>query len=113
MILKNFQFLILATLLFDTLNLMYERNLIFKNKNKNKNTIILLLRQFKKNSEPKNYFVSENEILGCFKLTKKFLNKNKNSRLVICPHPSINISRLKFLIKLSGLKILQWAKIIF
>lgn len=87
---------------FDKSNLKKERDLIIKNKNKY--SIILLLRQFKKESEPQNYFVSENEILDCFKLSKKFLNKNKNSNLIICPHPSINISRLKFLIKLSGLE---------
>ena len=93
---------------FDKLNLINEKDLIIKNKNKN--TIILLLRQFKKKSEPRNYFVSENEILDCFKLSKKFINKHKNSSLVICPHPSINISRLNILIKLSGIKNFKMGK---
>ena len=87
---------------FDKSSLVNDRGSIIKNKNKD--SIILLLRQFKKKSDPKNYFISENEILNFFKLVKNFYRKNKKYNFIICPHPSVNISRLNYLIKLSGIK---------
>jgi len=63
------------------------------------NSTVLLLRQYKNQSDPTNYFLSKKEILTILRLIKDYQKLYESKKLYICPHPSINIKELETIIK--------------